>query len=133
MLFLLVPGCSYVILRFEFSEDALTAMEELTNILPSNVNIKVRQLGQTHSKFSFIPALRLFFISLLAAGDQLLCLSVCGRYPLFCTFHNEICRERYYNGPYSLIITSFSSVVNLDNIGFFAILLNNFVNFCYTL
>ena len=47
-----IPVCSYVILRFEFSEDALTAMEELTNILPSNVNIKVRQLGQTHSKFS---------------------------------------------------------------------------------
>ena len=49
-----VCACSYVILRFEFSEDALTAMEELTNILPANVHIKVRQLGQTHSKFTFI-------------------------------------------------------------------------------
>ncbi|KAI0236139.1 hypothetical protein LSAT2_013270 [Lamellibrachia satsuma] len=39
----------YVILRFEFSEDALAAMEGLRAVLPSSVNIQVRQPSQTHN------------------------------------------------------------------------------------
>ena len=71
-----------------------------------------------------------------------LAVCVCVHYLLYCTFPNEIRRERYHNGPYSLIITSsssawtntsmlyiMSSFVNLSSgKPCFFLQLNNFVN-----